>query len=113
MKALKLPFVSALLILLTACALLGVEKAQTFNQSLAYVYGTQTAVAQQLAEKTRSGLISSDDNSRFVRLVEESKQIADGARSAMQDGDTSTAEGKLNLARSILVEVDAYVRGRK
>ena len=113
MKALKLPFVTALFLLIAACQLFGVEKPETFNQRLAYVYGTQTAVAQQIAEKTRAGLLGSEDNARFLRMVEDSKQIADGARTAMAGGDTSTAEGKLLLARNILVEVDAYVRSKK
>jgi hypothetical protein len=99
--------------LLAACSLFNVEKPDTFNQRLAYVYGTEQAVAQQIAEKTRAGVISSDDNKRFVAMVENAKQVADGARAAMSGGDTSTAEGKLLLAKNVLTEVDAYVRSKK
>jgi hypothetical protein len=110
MRAMKLSFVAFLIPLLAACALFGVEKPVTFNERLGYVYGTQIAVAQEIANKTRTGVISSDDNARYVSIIENAKLVADGARDAMQGGDTTTAEGKLRLAQNILVEVDEFVR---
>ena len=110
LKLYSVPFV---VLLLAACTLFGVEKPETFNQRIAYVYGTQIAVAQQIADKTRSGVISPDDNERYVSIVEDAKAVADGARDAMQVGDTETAEGKLRLAQNILVQVDEFLRRDK
>jgi hypothetical protein len=110
LKTLKLSFVAFFIPLLAACALFGVERPVTFNERLGYTYGMQIAVAQQVADKTRTGVISSDDNARYVEILENAKLVADGARDAMQGGDTTTAEGKLRLAQNILVEVDEFVR---
>lgn len=112
MRLLKIPAIAALLYLLAGCALLGVEKPETFNERIAYTYGTQLSVVQQIADKTRTGVISPEDNDRYVSIAEDAKAIADGARDAMQTGDTATAEGKLRLAQNILIEVDEFIRSR-
>jgi hypothetical protein len=109
----RIPSLFLFVSLLAGCSLFGIEKPETFPQRLAYAYSTQTAVAQEIAAKTRSGVLSSADNQRFVAIIEDAKAVADGARDAMRGGDTATAEGKLRLAQNILVEVDQFLRSRE
>lgn len=109
MKMLKYAFV---LLLITGCAQLGLTQPQTFEEKLAYAYGTHTAVLQSAAAGVNGKTLSSADGSQVLKLADESRSILDAARIANKAGDINTANGKLLLATSILTQLQAYLQAR-
>lgn len=101
-----LPFV----LLLAACAQLGLAPASTLTERLAYAYGTHTAVLQATTSSLDAGDIKSEDAERILKIADQSRQALDAAKLAIGAGDTQTAEGRLQLATAILIELQAYLR---
>ena len=110
MKQLAYGFV---LILLAGCAQLGLAPAQSFDQKLAYAYGTHIAVQQTATQALTAGDITSADAEQVLKLADESRALLDGARAASGAGDPSTAEGRLVLATTILTQLQAYLRSKQ
>lgn len=103
----------AFLLLLAACAQLGLAPASTFEQRLAYAVSQNAAVRQTAAVSLEHGEISLEDAQRVLKLTDETRQALDAARVASGVGDVSTAEGRLQLATSILVNLQAYLRSHQ
>lgn len=99
-----------LLVLLVACGTLGLPQASSFNQRLAYAYGTHTAVQASAASSLDAKEISSEDAQRVLTVADESRKGLDAARIAFNAGDASTAEGRLQLATALLTELQTYLR---
>ena len=102
----------ALILLLAGCAQLGLTPAKSFDEKLAYSYGTHTAVLQATTSYLTAKDITSKDAEQVLKLADESKALLDGARAAAKIGDTSTANSKLLLATSILAQLQAYLRSK-
>lgn len=112
LKSRKL-YLALLLFVCAACAQLGLAPAQSFDQKLAYAYGTVTAVTQAATAALNSKDITSADAEQILRLRDESRSILDAAKVASSVGDTTTANGKLLLATSILTQLQAYLNSRQ
>lgn len=105
-KVLILP----LLLILTACASLGLAPALSFSDRLAYSYATHTAVLISTTQSLEAGEIASVDASRVLKVADEARTALDGAKIAAGAGDVTTAEGRLQLATSLLTNLQAYLR---
>jgi hypothetical protein len=109
MKAIRIPIVLALAMLAASCALFNLESPNTWNERLAYTYTLESGAANAIKVQADSGQLSRNDANGLVDIVQNAKDITDGARDAMRGGDPTTAEGKLRLARSVLAEVNEYL----
>lgn len=107
-KVLFLP----LLLILTACASLGLAPASSFEGRLAYAVSQNAAVRNTAAVSLEHQEISLEDAQRVLKITDEVRTVLDAARLAAGAGDVSTAEGRLQLATSILVDLQAYLRNR-
>lgn len=101
-----------LLLILTACASLGLAPASSFEERLAYAVSQNAAVRNTAAVSLEKGEISLDDAKRVLKITDEARTALDAARLAAGVGDTSTAEGRLQLATSILIEIQNYLRSQ-
>lgn len=99
-----------LLLILTACASLGLAPASSFSDRLAYGYGTHTAVLATATQSLELGEISSEDASRVLKVADEARTALDAAKLASGAGDVTTAEGRLQLATALLTNLQAYLR---
>lgn len=108
-KLLTLPFI----IILAACTSIGLAPASSFNDKLAYAYGSYAAVQQAAATSLNNAEISSKDGENILALADKAKVVLDGAKVAADGGDTQTAEGRLQLGVAILTELQNYLRSRK
>ncbi len=97
------------LLLLTGCAALGLSSAKTFDQKLAYAYGTHTAVLQAAASAVTAKTLSASDGEEVLKLADESRALLDAAKAA---GDTATGGSKLALAATILTQLQTYLNAR-
>jgi len=101
-----------LLLILTACTSLGLAPASTFEERLAYAVSQNAAVRNAAAVSLERNEIALEDAQRVLKLTDEVRTALDAARLASGAGDVSTAEGRLQLATSILVNLQAYLRSR-
>jgi hypothetical protein len=100
------------LLLIAGCAQLGLQLPQTFDQKLAYAYGTHTAVQKAAAASLNAKEITSDEAKQVLKLSDESRMLLDAAAAASAGGDISSADGKLLLATSILTQLQSYLRSK-
>lgn len=107
----KLAFIP-LLFLLTACASLGLAPASTFEERLAYAVSQNAAVRNAAAVSLERNEIALADAQRVLKITDEVRTALDAAKLASGLGDTSTAEGRLQLATAILIELQNYLRSR-
>jgi hypothetical protein len=96
---------------LSGCAAFGIEKPQTFKERLAFAYTTHTAIQKAAANALDAKEITKDDATRVLELADDSRKVLDAARLAFSAGDLSSAEGRLSLATSILIQLQSYLRG--
>lgn len=106
----KLAILFPLLFLLTACASLGLAPASTFEERLAYAVSQNAAVRNAAAVSLERQEIALEDAQRVLKITDEVRTALDAARFANDAGDPSTAEGRLQLATAILVEIQNYLR---
>jgi hypothetical protein len=107
-KLFALPF----LLILTACASLGLAPASTFEDKLAYAVSQNAAVRHAAANALTAGDIEVSDAENVLKITDEARTLLDAARVANGIGDISTAEARLSLATTILVKLQAYLRER-
>lgn len=101
-----------LLLILTACASIGLAPASSFEERLAYAVSQNAAVRNTAAVSLERNELSLEDAQRVLKITDEVRTALDAARLAAGTGDTSTAEGRLQLATSILVNLQAFLRSR-
>lgn len=101
-----------LLVILTACASLGLAPASSFEERLAYAVSQNAAVRNAAAVSLERNELAQEDAQRVLKITNEVRTALDAARLAAGAGDVSTAEGRLQLAASILVNLQAYLRSR-
>lgn len=99
-----------LLIILSACASIGLAPPTTFEDRLAYAVSQNAAVRQAAANSYDAREISQDDARRVLAITDQVRSALDAARIASEAGDPKTAEGRLQLATTILVEIQNYLR---
>lgn len=97
-----------LLLVLSACAALTPPK--SFDDRLAYAYGTHTAVLTAAARSVSAQEITSGQAETVLQLADESRQVLDAARLAAAAGDARTADGQLALATNVLTQLQLYLR---
>jgi hypothetical protein len=100
----------AFALVLTGCAGLGNEPAQTFNQKLAYAYGTHTAILQAATSSLEAGTISAANASDILKQADNAKLVLDTARQAFDAGDSAGANSKLAVAVTALGALQDYLR---
>lgn len=105
-RLISLPF---LLLLIAACAQMGVAPAQTFNQKLAYGVGMHTAVLQATTSAVTSGALSSSDAEAVLKQADTARSVLDAAAAANTVGDLTSANNKLALALAALTTLQNYM----
>ncbi len=102
-----------LLLMLAACSSLGIAPASSFEQRLAYAVSQNAAVRQTAAVSLERNELSLEDAQRVLKITDEIRTMLDAARLASGSGDITTAEGRLQLATSVLVNLQTYLRNRE
>lgn len=102
---------SVALLALAACAQLGLAPAQTFDQKLAYAYGTHTAIVASAAQATKTGTLNATDAEHVLTLADQSRQFLDAAH-AVETSNVNDASAKLALATAILNQLTIYLQAQ-
>jgi hypothetical protein len=110
MRHLKIQALS-LFLLIAGCSLFDIQP-QNINERLAIAYNLLTSVQESAANSLNAGDLSADEGEQVLMLADESRVLLDATRVALSGGDTSTAEGKLNLSMSLLSQLQIYLRSQ-
>lgn len=107
-RRLYLPLALLTAIALVACATF--VQPQSFTEKLAAGYIADTAVLKAATNALAAGDIKSSDAEQVQRIAAEARRVLDAAKLAHDSGDAKTAEGRLAMATSILVQLQAFLR---
>lgn len=108
-RAVFVPFWTLFLVLVTACAALGVSSPQTFNESAAFLTTGATAARQSAQTLLVAGKISPDD---AQHVQDGADQVVAGvkvARAVRTSRGEAAGEAKLAQVRASLVALQAYL----
>jgi hypothetical protein len=105
MKALIL---LAVVLVLVACASLGLAPAQTLDQKIAYGYAGVTTALNTIATATTAGQLTSAQATNANGMALQVKGILDTAR-ALETTNATSAQNDLTLALSSLTAVQQYL----
>lgn len=110
MQALRVRLATALMVVLvTACASLGLTPAKSFDDKIAYANGTLTAVVNAAATSLNAQQITSEDAKGVRNLAKEAASFLDAARVV---GDTPEGNQQLALATAVLTQLQTYLNER-
>jgi hypothetical protein len=99
------------LLLLSACAAVGLQPAQSFGDKLAYAYGVHTAVLNASAVAVGNKSLSVPDGRTVLQLADQSRALLEEAKTL--SGTNITAAGdKLILATAILTQLQTFLNAR-
>ncbi len=96
---------------LAGCAALGLAPAKSFDEQLAYAYGTYTAVLQATATARDAGTLKPSDVQHVTAAADQVRGLLDGARSVETTNPKGAAD-RLHLATSILAELQTWLHGK-
>jgi len=102
---------AVVLLVLAGCAWLGLEPAKSFDDRLAYAYGTNTALREASISALDARTITSANMEHIMSINGQVRVLLDAARS-LRGADPSTAEGRLLAATKLLTELQTYLRAR-
>lgn len=108
----KVSVLAVFLFLVSACASIGLAPPSTFEERLAYAVSQNAAVRTAAANSLEAGEISVDDARRVLKITDEIRTALDAANLAANTGDISSAEGRLQLATALLIEIQKYLRAQ-
>lgn len=95
--------------LIAGCVSLGLAQPRDMTDRIAYANGKITGLANSTRTALAAGRIGSDDARYVSNVAKESAAFVDAAEVAVTAGDTATAEGRLQLATTILTSLEAYL----
>lgn len=98
-------------LLLVACVAL--ESPKTFNEKVAYGYSWVTTSRNVAAQLLQSKRIDKDDAVQVQAFADQARSLLDVARATAAKGDPASAESKVELALSVLAQVDAFLKSRQ
>lgn len=98
-----------LLLILSACASLGLETPKTFNERAAYVHSGVNGVVSATTNSLNAGAIKSDDAEYVKDTAVRTRTFLGAAETAYGAGDIKTAESRLALAEGVLRELQKHV----
>lgn len=112
-KLLTLISVFAVFSFLPACEQLGLQKAQSLDQQIAYAYSTVASVRSTTADLLIAKTIKVEDAKVVQSMADNVRASLDIARGAIKDGKPKDAQAALNLANSVLSQIQTYLAARK
>lgn len=105
--------VAAMLVLVVqACASLGLQQPKTFREDYAYALGQTTALRTAAAQALDARQISIADAEYVLRLTDQSRGYLDGAKQVYEAGQTLEGKTRLELATAVLLQLQTFLNAR-
>jgi hypothetical protein len=100
-----------LLVLMVGCATFA--KPENLSQRLMYAQAQVGAAYKTVADLRGREAISKDDGQKAIAQIDSADKAVKLARTALGQGDVSTAEGQLNAALTALLAIEATLKAKK
>lgn len=105
-------FLAMIVFALTAgCQALGLQPARSLDERIGYAYGTYTAVQESTASAVRSGGLTPAEGRQVLAIADQARTFLDAAR-AIETADPAGATQKLELAGTVLTQLQAYLQSK-
>jgi uncharacterized lipoprotein YajG len=98
-------------LLLAACV--SMEKPTDFTDQLVYASKSIEAVADTASAMVERGRLTKEQGREALALIDQATAALDLARASQGKGDMTTAQGQLNLALTLLTQVEAYLKAQE
>jgi hypothetical protein len=105
-------YVLPLLLILAACATLGLEQPKEFPDRVAYAYSLADGTVSATTNALNAKAIKSADAKYVREAATSARTLIVAAEAAFGEGDIQTAEGRLALAEGVLKQLQAYVASK-
>lgn len=96
------------MVMMTACASLGLAPADTFSKKLAYQYGNLQGVYETVANGVTAGVISKEDGKAVIGIADNAKFLLDSSRIVYTQTGVGD-EAKLRFAIAALTAAQTYI----
>jgi len=100
-----------LLVLMVGCS--SFVKPDTLEQRLMYAQSQVGGAYKTVADLRARDAISKEDGKFAIAKIDEVDRLVKLSRTALGQGDISTAEGQLNAALSALLAIEATLKAKK
>ena len=108
MKALRMAWMMWAVLMVAACA--GMVAPKNTEQSVAYGYATLAGVRNTTADLLAAGKIKREDAVQVQEIADQARVLLDAAKVASGINDLPTATAKMQLALSVLGNLEAYLK---
>ena len=109
MRAYKWLWIAVVLLAIHA-GCVSLEAPKTFNDKLAYGYASLTASRSTATDLLQRQRIAKDEAVQIQALADQTRSGLDLARGTALKGDMVSAQGQLDLALSVLTQLEAYLK---
>ncbi len=109
MKHFRLVIIAFLFAMLSACAQVGLQPPQSFNEKVAYSITTVTSIRASAANALEAKTISAEDAKKTLQSTDNARSLLDDALALNKTSGEASAAGKLAQASSILVELQQFL----
>ena len=110
MKNLKLLLLTSLFVIIAGCAAFATPK--TFDDKMAYAYGTHASVVNSVAQLVETGKIPKAKGQEELDIAKQIRAALDAAWQAHDMGNGSSAETQLALAMNLLSQLEVYLQSQ-
>jgi hypothetical protein len=102
-------FVMAVALLFGGCAATGTVAPQSLDEGLGAVEAQVSGLEQSAAQAVTAGTFKKADAQQVLSIGDQVVTLITAARAAEKTGDTSTAQGKLALATTLVAQLATYL----
>jgi hypothetical protein len=102
-------FFICVLALIAGCAATGTVAPQSLDEGLAYAESQVTGLEQSAAQAVAAGTLKPVDAKQVLAIADQATTLIAAAHAAESTGDTTTAQGKLALATSLVAQLAAML----
>lgn len=94
------------------CTALGLQQPESFDQRYAYALSQTSALRLAATEALQLHQITSADAEYVLKVTDQSRALLDRAREAYQFGDQLKGKSQLEVATSVMLELQRYLNLR-
>lgn len=102
-----------LLFVLALVACQSFVKPETLEQRIMYAQAQVGAAYKTVADLRKRDAISKDDGKAAIAEIDKADGAIKIARTALAQGDISTAEGKLSIALTALIAIESTLKAKQ
>ena len=103
----------AVLLIVAACANMGLSPAKTPEQQLAYAYGTVAAIRTSAAQALAAGTISVSDAQKVLTDSDAARAALDAGKLALASGgNPNTVQADLTIATGVITQLQSFLTAK-